>query len=119
MLLKTVVIGFGFMGVLGVGWAVRSSGSAREPEVHEQVRTDRKAPGCGTFEGGTLSARWTDCPDQKKREVACATFIDDLKCECYEDGVSKHWFFAKDPPLATRADATRVANASCRWSLEP
>lgn len=65
-----------------------------------------------------MSAAWTECPDKVRREVRCAPFIDELKCDCYEDGVSKWFFNAKDPPLASRDDATRVANANCHWSLE-
>ncbi len=79
---------------------------------------DTKASVCGTFEGGKVSAVWSECPDKVRREVRCAPFIDDLKCDCYEDGVSKWFFSAKDPPLSNREDATRVANKNCRWSLE-
>jgi hypothetical protein len=79
---------------------------------------DKKAAACTSFEGGKLSASWTGCPDKVRREITCATFIDDLKCDCMEDGVNKTFFHAKDPPLAVRAAATRVANANCRWSLE-
>src|SRR5262245_55990615 len=47
---------------------------------------NKKAEACGTFEGGKLSAKWTECPDKIGREVTCAPFIDQLKCDCYEDG---------------------------------
>jgi hypothetical protein len=80
--------------------------------------SDRKAAACTSFEGGNLTATWTGCPDKVRREIKCATFIDDLKCDCYEDGAQKTFFHAKDPPLSNRTDATRVANANCRWSLE-
>jgi hypothetical protein len=60
---------------------------------------DTQAFVCGTFEGGKTSAVWSECPDKVRREVRCAPFIDDLKCDCYEDGVRKWFFSAKDPPL--------------------
>ena len=88
-------------------------GCTRKSEAH-----DGKRAACASFEGGKMSAQWTGCPDKVRREVKCAPFIDELKCDCYEDGASKWFFNAKDPPLATRADATRVANANCHWSLE-
>lgn len=83
-----------------------------------KLLSDRKAAACTSFEGGNLNASWTGCPDKVKREIKCATFVNDLKCDCYEDGVEKWFFNAKDPPLSNRADATRVANANCHWSLE-
>lgn len=79
---------------------------------------DTKVAVCTSFEGGKLSAVWSDCPDKVRREIKCAMFIDDLKCDCLEDGAQKWFFSAKDPPLLTRVDATRVANNNCHWSLE-
>jgi hypothetical protein len=90
----------------------------KDKDPTKPVLKDTKAAACTTFEGGTLSAAWSECPDKTRREVKCATFIDDLKCDCLEDGVRKTFFMAKDPPLSLRADATRVANANCHWSLE-
>ncbi|MFO0611236.1 MAG: hypothetical protein U0414_01515 [Polyangiaceae bacterium] len=78
----------------------------------------KKSPACTDFQGGKLSATWSGCPDGVKREVKCEMFVGSLKCDCYEDGVNKWFFQAKDPPLEDRADATRVANANCHWGLE-
>jgi hypothetical protein len=85
---------------------------------HRPGTDDGKAKACRTFAGGKLNATWTQCPDMVRREVSCAPFVDSLKCDCLEDGAQKWFFNAKDPPLATREDATRVANANCHWSLE-
>lgn len=82
------------------------------------LTTDGRAAQCGTFTGGNLNASWSQCPDKVQRQVSCYPFVQDLHCDCIEDG-AKTWFFtATNPPLASREDATRVANANCHWSLE-
>ena len=86
--------------------------------VLTSCKRDGKGMTCTSFSGGPMSAVWTGCPDKVRREVTCAPFIDDLKCDCFEDGARHKWFHAKDPPLSEREDATRVANANCRWALE-
>lgn len=101
--------------VLGV---VLAAGACKKPQDTVDASTDEKAPACATFIGGKMTATWTRCPDKIKREIRCATFVNDLKCDCYEDGVSKDWFKGSDPALATRESATRIANANCGWSLE-
>ena len=82
------------------------------------IRPTLRAKPCGTFTGGNLNASWTECPDKVQRQVACYPFVQDLHCDCLEDGAKKWFFTATTPPLSTREDATRVANANCHWSLE-
>lgn len=73
--------------------------------------------------GTATSAMWEGCPSKAMRSIVCRpTFggsmpegFDALTCDCLGDG-TKTWFFdAKTPPpLASRADAERVAEASCK-----
>jgi hypothetical protein len=80
-------------------------------------RGDDVLASCDDFTAGNNHAQWDGCADHVRREVVCAPFIDDLKCDCLEDG-AKTWFFhARNPPLANRADATRVARANCEMGF--
>ena len=114
MLLRRVTV---LVAVLAIPVLACSKSTVTEKDKGQKT-TDLKAKVCGTFEGGKMTATWTECPDKVRRQVKCSTFIDQLRCDCYEDGVMKHFFMAKDPPMETREDATRVANANCRWALE-
>jgi hypothetical protein len=85
-----------------------------DPKSHDSHDSRDPGAACKSFHGEQLAARWDDCTDHVRREVVCETFIDDLKCECREDGVEKWSFHAKDPPLSAREGATRVARANCK-----
>src|SRR3954471_13780025 len=78
---------------------------------------------CGTFEGDAMSARWSACSDKVKRQIQCKALPSlgmqmigipkqtrdiTLDCDCLEDGAIRFSFRAKEPPLASREDATRL-----------
>jgi hypothetical protein len=73
--------------------------------------------GCKSFESGDKSAHWFDCEDGVRRDVVCEKFIDDLRCDCREDGVHTWSFHATDPPLDARDSATRIASANCKMGF--
>lgn len=85
---------------------------------------------CGAFSGGASQATWRSCPSKATFTLSCEpTFgaalpvprgsrpegFDDLTCHCLRDGEKTWFFYAKTPPpLASREDAERVAQASCK-----
>lgn len=64
-----------------------------------------------------IHATWSGCRDRVQRELWCKTFIDDLKCDCNEDGDTKWFFDATLDSLADRAEAERLAIAHCRMGF--
>lgn len=118
--------GFVVLGTLAAAATLVAGCSKKEDKVVIEVTPPQGRPmvrvgtkkACKTFEGGKLSASWTDCPDKIRREVSCHVFVSDLTCDCLEDGVKKWFFSATNPPLETREDATRIANTNCHWGLE-
>ena len=74
---------------------------------------------CATFAGQALVAKWDDCTDHVRRELACAKDpVGELECLCVEDGVEKWRFTARDPHLDDQAEATRVARSNCHMSFK-
>lgn len=57
---------------------------------------DKPSAYCTSFTSSELDARWDGCDDHVKRELQCKTFMDELECNCLEDGVEKWSFTAKD-----------------------
>jgi hypothetical protein len=73
---------------------------------------------CRDFSSGDRGARWDGCADHVRRELTCKPFMDDeLSCTCLEDGVHRWAFSARNPPLASRDDASRVARANCHMGF--
>jgi hypothetical protein len=93
--------------------ALAASASCAEPKG---LGSGKSRP-CTTFTRGALTASWSDCPDKARREVRCAAFVEQLKCDCFVDGAEGAFFFKDHPPLSNRAEATQLANANCRWEL--
>jgi hypothetical protein len=91
----------------------------------------KKQVTCREFTSREAGPTWSSCDDKVKREVQCSDPFavrhqmvlprpkTDLDCSCYEDGVKKMGFIAKEPPPAAREDATRIANANCHWAISP
>jgi hypothetical protein len=73
---------------------------------------------CRDFSSGDLGARWDGCADHVRRELTCKPFMDgEVSCKCFEDGVHRWGFSARNPPLASRDDASRVARANCHMGF--
>jgi hypothetical protein len=85
-----------------------------DPRLISTHFSEDASQACTKFESNGRDARWDGCTDHVKRELSCNPFGDDeLSCDCLEDGVEKWSFTAKDPPLTTREDASRVARNNC------
>jgi hypothetical protein len=105
----------------GVDKVMKKHDGSKSERHRSRDRDDDRAGGvlddCKTFATGDRSARWDGCADHVRRELACEKFIDDLKCDCREDGVETWSFHASDPPLDSREAATRVAKANCKMGF--
>lgn len=88
------------------GGAALLAGCATYAAESESVNGDQK-----------IHATWSGCRDRVRRELWCKTFIDDLKCDCNEDGDTKWFFDATIESLADRAEAERLAIANCRMGF--
>ena len=73
---------------------------------------------CAKFDGQPRDAKWDECSDNVRSELACKPANADLQCSCLEDGVEKWAFSVKNVELQDKAEATRVARTSCHASFE-
>jgi hypothetical protein len=84
-------------------------------ESHADTDPDAPPVTCTEFAAKPAGATWTGCSDHARRELACKPFMDDdLECTCLVDGVEAWLFTAKDPPITTHDDASRVARTNCK-----
>ena len=95
----------------------RSDGDPKREKWRRHPET-AAATTCEVFTGVALDAKWDRCSDHIRRELRCAPVGDSVQCKCLEDGAEKWQFAAKDPQLADRVEATRIAKSNCHQSFE-